>query len=312
MAMAAVRRLLSEKSVRLTWVAGEQVVPLLKRTFPEVEILAVSESLLLKQGRLQALREVVRIQPELAFRRWDRVVVGYRDSRYRLLAGLGLSGIRKKFDAPAGVYHADVYFELLGGDPKSLRLNPLHPFEVLKAQGGVTDEGRGKRGWVIAPGGAKNLLRDDALRRYPLEHYREVASLGLKQGRTVTVMGAASDEWVRSSFSGLQVRFELGTVSLAELPSWLGQFERLITHDSGPMHLGFLAGIPVTALFGPTRADEKVPRNHAALGGRVIQGGQGLSCAPCYDGRDYADCSHQRCLREVTPEECVDTSPGVR
>lgn len=172
----------------------------------------------------------------------------------------------------------------------------MHPKDLLS-----DPHKPGTGGLVMAPGGAKNLLRDDALRRYPIEHYVTLARMALDRGKEVTLMGAPSDEWIRPHFDGLPVRFELGTLPLEEIPLWLRQFERLITHDSGPMHLGFMSGIPVTALFGPTRADEKVPRNYAANGSIVIQGGRELSCAPCYDGRNYADCDHQRCLKEVIP-----------
>jgi heptosyltransferase-2 len=223
------------------------------------------------------------------------VAIGYRDRRYGLLA-LGAMGPRRWFKPPAGLYHAHAYYELLGGRIEDLAKNPIHPADLLgewrtPARGGI----------VLAPGGAKNLLRDDALRRYPIKHYVELARRALDLGRSVTLMGSASDEWIRTYFSGLPVRFEIGTVKLEDIPLWLRQFERLVTHDSGPMHLGFMSGIPVTALFGPTRADEKVPRNYADNGSIVIQGGQGLACAPCYDGRDYADCSHQKCLKDLIP-----------
>jgi heptosyltransferase-2 len=256
----------------------------------------IDERRLLGRGTLSSALEVALQVVRAGFGSWDRIAIGYRDPRYALLSGAARSAFKVRFNPRAGVYHSDAYFALLGGDPTTLASQPLHPCELLAAAKEL-----GKSGVVLAPGGARNILRDDALRRYPIEHYVSLARMALDQGKPITIMGAHSDEWVRSHFADLPVRLELGTVALEDIPHLLRQFERLITHDSGPMHLGFMSGIPVTALFGPTRADEKVPHNYSANGSIVIQGGKELSCAPCYDGRNYADCSHQACLRELSP-----------
>jgi heptosyltransferase-2 len=296
MAMTAAQFALKKDRSSISWIIGKQALPLLRRVLPEIETIVVDEVQLLKSGVLASVLEVARANRRLAFRSFDQVVSGYRDSRYRLLAmSCHSSAVTREFAPRVGQYHADAYYELLSGQKLESSESPLHPASLIPAP-----DSRGT-GIVLAPGGAKNLLRDDALRRYPIEHYVTLAKVGFEQGKSVTIMGAPSDEWVRPYFSGLPVRFELGTVPLEEVPFWLQQFERLITHDSGPMHLGFMSGIPVTAFFGPTRAEEKVPPNYARNESQVIQGGQGLTCAPCYDGRNYANCSHQKCLTDLVP-----------
>lgn len=296
MAMTAVRRLKDlEPSTEVTWVCSELVCPLIERHLPSVRVIPVDERKLysagFSYGQLGSAQEVLKTRVKLGLARANLLAIGYHDRRYGLL-GLGAGKSTRWFSPTPGAYHPDAYLAVLGGNGSAL---PLHPRDLLppSAESGT--------GIVLAPGGAKNLLRDDALRRYPVEHYVTLARMALDQGKPVTIMGSSSDEWVRPHFEGLPVRFEIGTVRLEEIPLWLRQFERLITHDSGPMHLGFMSGIPVTALFGSTRADEKVPRNYAANGSIIIQGGKGLACAPCYDGKNYADCSHQRCLKEVVP-----------
>ncbi len=297
MAMTAARRAIQKGQSCITWLAGTQVLPLIRRVLPEIEPIAVDEVRLLKSGSLASVLELARVNRLLAFRRFDHLASGYRDPRYRLMAlSCRSRSTTPEFAPEPGRYHAEAYYELLSGRRLEPAEAPLHPSSLIPSA-----SSRGG-GIVLAPGGAKNLLRDDALRRYPISSYVRLARLALDSGKSVTVMGANSDDWVRPYFEGLPIRFELGTLLLEEVPFWLQQFERLITHDSGPMHLGFLAGIPVTALFGPTRADEKVPRDYARNGSVVIQAGRHLSCAPCYNGRDYPDCPHQRCLNELIPE----------
>jgi heptosyltransferase-2 len=298
MAMSAARHVIRTDQSRITWLAGAQVVPLIRRVLPEIELIAVDEVRLLKSGTLTSMLELARVNRMLAFRRFDRLASGYRDPRYRLLAlSCHSRSIIREFVPEPGRYHAEAYYELLSGNRLEPAEAPIHPSMLIAS---ASSNGKGI---VLAPGGAKNLLRDDALRRYPIFSYVRLARLALDSGKPVTIMGANSDGWIRPYFEGLPIRFELGTLPLEEVPFWLQQFERLITHDSGPMHLGFMSGIPVTALFGPTRADEKVPRNFGFNGSIVVQGGRSLPCAPCYDGKNYAPCTHQSCLAGLNASE---------
>jgi len=294
MAMTAAQRRVEESGVRIAWMAGKTVEPLIRRWLPQIELVSVNDKALLSASTLSALQELLRMQRVLRGARFDRVAIGYQDFRYRLLTLSARTQERVSFFYKPGIYHADLYYELLGGNPTHLISQPLHPSSLLKKSP------PGKH-WVLAPGGAQNILREDPLRRYPIQHYVTLAKWGLDQGKEVTILGAPSDDWVRAHFSSLPVKFEIGSVSLPELPLWLQQFERMFTHDSGPMHLALMAGIPTTALFGPTRSDEKIPKNYSANGSVVIQGGTHLPCAPCYDGKKYAVCDHPRCLADLQP-----------
>ncbi|NBX93413.1 MAG: glycosyltransferase family 9 protein [Proteobacteria bacterium] len=295
MALTALQRRLEDIPQEISWVCGKTVEPLIHRFLPSVNLFSLDEQKLFQASPMKAMQEIIRVNWNLKGQKFDRIVVGYRDPRYRLFTLSARSKIRKFFTSIPGKYHADIYYELLGGDAQKLITHPLNPKSLVP-------KAHQSQGWVIAPGGAKNIQRDDHLRRYPIEHYVRLTKLILDKKKEVTVLGSQTDEWVRPFFKNLPVKWALGTVSLVDLPLWLQQFERLVTHDSGPMHLGFMAGIPVTALFGPTRADEKVPKNAKENGSVIIQGGLGLPCAPCYDGRNYAQCEHQKCLAEVQPD----------
>jgi heptosyltransferase-2 len=91
----------------------------------------------------------------------------------------------------------------------------------------------------------------------------------------------------------------VGKTSLLELIALYGACQLVITHDSGPMHMATLAAVPVLALFGPTNPIEKVPSEMPV---RVLWGGCNLACRPCYDGKEYANCRDNACMKDITVE----------
>jgi len=74
------------------------------------------------------------------------------------------------------------------------------------------------------------------------------------------------------------------------------------THDSGPLHLARLAGVPAIGLFGPTppaifiRDDPRVVTLWPATS---------MPCAPCYDGRNFAACNDNRCMQLITAADVM-------
>src|SRR5262249_23063517 len=94
----------------------------------------------------------------------------------------------------------------------------------------------------------------------------------------------------------------VGKTSLAELLAIYGVSNAVITHDSGPLHLASLSGAPTVALFGPTVPLEKVrPAKHV----RVLWGGEDLPCRPCYDGKRYASCADNQCLKQISVAQVI-------
>jgi heptosyltransferase-2 len=155
----------------------------------------------------------------------------------------------------------------------------------------------GGRVVALAPGGARNVLADDALRRWPIRRYGQLAERLRGDGHTVVLTGGPGDEWVREEMPGAGACVDLiGRTSVPELIGVLSAADVVVTHDSGPLHLALMAGVPLVALFGPTNPAEKVPRGGDTT---VLWGGDGLACRPCYDGRTYAVCSSRACLRQI-------------
>ena len=113
---------------------------------------------------------------------------------------------------------------------------------------------------------------------------------------------------MRPSFAGLPVVDLVGKTDLIELAGAIQACDLLITHDSGPMHLAFLARTPTIALFGPTRPSERLPHDAKV---RALWGGTHLACRPCYDGREYAPCPNNVCIQSIRPADVVAEAVNV-
>jgi ADP-heptose:LPS heptosyltransferase len=144
-------------------------------------------------------------------------------------------------------------------------------------------------------------------RRWPLEHYRALTELILAHTDCrVLLIGSERDAPLTRQLV-LDPRRTLDLAGQADPAGTAAALRRcalLIAHDSGPMHLGAAAGIPVIGLFGPTQPEEKVPLTHALS--RYLWRGPELKCSPCYRDGVQPPCSHPQykfCMVSLTPAE---------
>ena len=151
--------------------------------------------------------------------------------------------------------------------------------------------------------------RDDPLRRWPLPSYGALARALVAQGCTVVLVGAQGDRIVLPEFADLAVIDLMGRTTLAELAAVFRVADVVVTHDSLALHMAGLVRTGLVALFGPTMPMEKVP---TLSGGpdftarvRVLWGGEGLACRPCYDGRNFHDCKENKCMGEISVERVL-------
>jgi heptosyltransferase-2 len=296
-----------DPETHVTWLCGQLVRPLLEHVGTVDEIVAVDERALLRGGARARTREIGRAWRALAGRRFDLVVTAHADPRYRVLSATVRAGTRRSLRSYGsrrppipGRYEGDEYARLVHGidgpdaEPARLPRVSFPPADHLLPPDGPTV--------MIAPGGAKNVLRDDGLRRWPLESYSRVAADLAARNVRVVVSGGPDDGWVRPSFAGLPVVDLVGKTDLIQLGATIQACDLLITHDSGPMHLAFLARTPTLALFGPTRPTDRLPHDAPY---RALWGGPDLACRPCYDGRDYAPCPNNVCIQSIRPADVV-------
>jgi heptosyltransferase-2 len=181
----------------------------------------------------------------------------------------------------------DVYTEddLAPLAPDSLPPNPM--------------ERVGKVRIALVPGGARNLVREDSLRRWPLDSYVELATFLLNAGYEVVLTGGPGDEWVEPRFSDLSVNTGIGRWTIPETLSFYQSCDCVVTHDTGPLHLAGLVTCGLVGLFGPSSPSKFLPRRNGVIG---LWGGERLPCRPCYDGREFAPCTFNGCLMSISPQ----------
>lgn len=290
-------RALRAQGAHVTWLVGRLPAPLVREYSEASEIIEVDDLALLAGGLALKLWTALKVFFRLLARSFDLILIGHSDPRYRLLV-LGALGRKTFFRQPSSPgdfrHHSYDYVALADAtiDPGRFLPRPRKAWT-----------GKGSRIVSFAPGGAKNLLADDFLRRWPLTHYRALAERLLAAGYRVEILGAASDEWVLESFSGLPVQSQIGKLNLLELVETLAEREALITHDSGPLHLGGLAGLPVLGLFGPTKAQWRFPLKNP---GHALELTKPLPCQPCYNGKAFAPCKDNQCLSQITPDQVFE------
>lgn len=296
-------------SNHITWIAGRTVEPILKATGKVDRIIIVDEPALFKSALWKRLRELIRVQAKIAGKVFDLILIGHVDSRYRFLSFFARSKETRSLERQnqrqcpvPGRYHGNEYLRLATGldsenfIPVDFPNLILPKFEHLNTQHLTI---------ALAPGGAKNILANDALRRWPIQHYVDLARKFINKEIQVVLTGASSDEWALSYFKDLSCINLIGKLDLLELISLYQNAKLLVTHDSGPLHLAKLARCPVVGLFGPTNPWEKVGRHEKV---HILWGGENLSCRPCYDGKTYAPCARNICLESIHPEEVYKTA----
>jgi heptosyltransferase-2 len=287
----------------IDWVCGPVVQSVL-RFYPWIDTIVADDASILKGSAIEKLKALLDLWRRLAGRRYDLVATLYYDARYRLLAWpvraerrLMLSHTERQTRLLPGRHHTDEYARILLGRPDQATPLPLAPVRPEHLPPSPLPRTACSR-VVLAPAGARNLMNDDKLRRWPPELYVALAALLLAAGNEVVLIGGPDDAWVRPLFAALAVTDCLGQHRLGETLALLDEADVLVTHDTGPLHLGGITRVGIVSLFGPTDPRGRLPQRPGAL---AIWGGEGFACRPCYDAHSFAPCPDPACLRQITP-----------
>jgi heptosyltransferase-2 len=283
---------------------------------PVDRVLTVREDRLFGRRPLAAGLEMLRMWAQLFRMRFDRVLIVHADRRYRLLvlptwpaATASLSHDPRRPNPLPSRFRGDEYARLLDNSASSGPI--LDRYELADLRAVVKPAAtRSTRACVaLVPGGARNSLRDDALRRWPVERFRELARLLVAEEVDVILLGDASDAELRTHFAGMPVTDCLGSHTLTQLLEVMRAVDVVVAVDTGPLHLARLVRTPVVALFGPTDARQMV--GEASPGVHVHSGGAHLPCRPCYDGKNYAACTDNLCMQSIAVDAVFQTVLGV-
>jgi heptosyltransferase-2 len=305
--IAAIRE--RDPAAHITWLCGTRVADLV-RLFDGVDSVVVADEVaLLRGGMAQRARGLLAVWRLLVPHRFDITVLGHADRRYAaLLLPVRTGPVHRLEQSPSprmlpipGRYFGDEYVRLLDG---GARPGPvIGHYELADVRGRLAPARDPERiGIVLAPGGTRNVLREDVLRRWPVERYVGVAAALLAEGHHVTLVGDAADGWVRPYFAGLAVRDEIGAHDVPGTLGVLQAAEVVVVHDTGVLHLARLVRAPVVGLFGPTIPAKSLVEGSDAV---ALWGGADLACRPCYDGREYARCGDNVCMKGIAVENVV-------
>lgn len=220
---------------------------------------------------------------------------GYAASGRRLL-------LTRAASRPRGEHHqSEYYLELLRalGIDASSAVPHIEVGErsrvrarALLEQQGVT---HGEALVGFAPGAAYGHAK-----RWPPDRVAQVIGrLTRERGARAVLVGAAGDREagreIESSLpSGVTAINLIGRTDLRLLMGVMQACEAFVSNDSGAMHLAAAVGIPVTALFGPTRERATAPLgDHDVLLHQVF-------CRPCMLRECPID---HRCMTRISADE---------
>ena len=141
---------------------------------------------------------------------------------------------------------------------------------------------------VLVPGAS----RRGAIKRWPLRHWIELARM-MKERWDLRWSLGPEEEDLRSWLPGATGVPALPRLGFWQLASALRQADRVVSPDTGLLHLAVVLGVPALGLFG---ASDPVVAGLPPGAGCVLR--TGISCAPC---RERA-CQRRQCMDELAPE----------
>jgi heptosyltransferase-2 len=290
---------------RIVFLTGRVAAPV-ARLFDVDEVIEIDEVALLRGGFIERTLALLAIWPSVAAGRFDRVLLLHVDRRYRVLTALTpwvktemLSRRRHGEMIPVpGRWLGDEYARLLDGNHHVGPIERGYGMADLRSR--VPAERIADHVVALVPGGARNVLREQGLKRWPVQHYADLARRLIADGVEVMLLGSDADAWVLPAFDGMRVHNEIGTADLPRTLSLMRGSDLVVSHDTGPLHLARLVRAPLIALFGPTNPHELLWSDGSVT---VLWGGAHLPCRPCYDGREFARCSDNVCISSISPAE---------
>ncbi|HWH40056.1 MAG TPA: lipopolysaccharide heptosyltransferase II [Usitatibacter sp.] len=136
-------------------------------------------------------------------------------------------------------------------------------------------------------------------KRWPARHFAGLARTLHAQGWQVWLLGSGKDQPITAevqALSGNVCRDLAGRTSLDEAIDLLSLAARVVTNDSGLMHIAAALDRPMAAIFGSSS-----PAFTPPLSGRARVISLRLSCSPCF--ARVCPLGHTNCLETLLPEQ---------
>ncbi len=138
-------------------------------------------------------------------------------------------------------------------------------------------------------------------KRWPERHYRTVAQQWMREGFQIWVLGSGKDhpvaEHILQGLAGPAYNL-CGQTALDEAVDLMALADRVVSNDSGLMHVAAALDRPMVALFGSS-SPEFTPPLSAQAHVETLH----LSCSPCF--KRECPLGHLNCLEQLLPERVL-------
>lgn len=171
----------------------------------------------------------------------------------------------------------------------------INKFELSKVSNNLT--------YAMCPGAAYGMAKC-----WPPEYFAEISINNLAKGNNIWFFGSNKDKPVIEKILQLiktkiednsklsQLKSFAGMLSLFETVDMLDMADKVITNDSGLMHMAASVDKPLVAIYGPTSPSFTPP-----LGSKCQVLKRELDCSPCF--KRECPLGHHDCMRSITPSE---------
>ncbi|MDE1988945.1 MAG: lipopolysaccharide heptosyltransferase II [Betaproteobacteria bacterium] len=138
-------------------------------------------------------------------------------------------------------------------------------------------------------------------KRWPVRHFAEAARRFIAEGFQVWLLGSGKDRPVGEAIVAATpgpVHNLCGSTPLSEAVDLMAAAQRVISNDSGLMHVAAALDRPMAAVFGSSS-----PRFTPPLSPQAHVVSLNLSCSPCF--KRECPLGHLRCLEELQPDQVM-------
>ncbi len=143
-------------------------------------------------------------------------------------------------------------------------------------------------------------------KRWPTAHFAQVAQQWIAQGWQIWILGSARDRPVGEEIAqrvSAPLQNLCGITALEEAVDLMALAQRVVTNDSGLMHVAAALERPLVALFGSSSPRFTPPLSAQA---RVLL--LELPCSPCF--QRTCPLGHLNCLNLLDPEQVLASFPA--